>query len=69
MAAGQLEKKLNEALDSFRENTQFNLETFDQSHENEYLTKADLEEISRQTFYCLNDFKNIIVKYLKEENR
>ncbi|BAR86751.1 uncharacterized protein KNN_05959 [Bacillus thuringiensis serovar tolworthi] len=69
MSTDRLEKELNKALDDFRENTLFNLETFEQVHENEYLTKDDLEEINRQVFYCLHDFKSKIVKYLKENNR
>ncbi|PEU78332.1 hypothetical protein CN386_13450 [Bacillus cereus] len=69
MSTERLEKELNKALDDFRENTLFNLETFEQVHENEYLTKDDLEEINRQAFYCLHDFKSKIIKYLKENNR
>jgi transcription elongation factor GreA-like protein len=60
-----MEKRLNEAVDNFRAEMQFHLETFDQSHNDEYLTKDDLEQISRQVFYCLSDFKNIITEYLK----
>lgn len=69
MSTGRLEKELNKALDDFRENTLFNLETFEQVHENEYLTKEDMEEMNRYTFYCLNDFKNSIIKYLKDNDR
>ncbi|MGG3524882.1 hypothetical protein ABES13_05090 [Bacillus pseudomycoides] len=69
MTTERLEKELNKALDDFRENTLFNIETFEQVHENEYLTKDDLEEINRQVFYCLHDFKSKIVKYLKKETR
>ncbi|MGN4930283.1 hypothetical protein [Bacillus cereus group sp. MYBK14-1] len=68
MKTENLEKQLNKALDDFRENTLFKLETFEQAHENEYLTKDDLEEINRQVFYCLHDFKKVIVEYLKGNN-
>ncbi|WP_179861911.1 hypothetical protein [Bacillus wiedmannii] len=41
MTTERLEEELNKTLDNFRENTLFNLETFEQVHEKEYLTKED----------------------------
>lgn len=38
-------------------------------HDNDYLTKDDLEDISRQIFYCLYEFKDLIVEYLKKNDR
>ncbi|MGS7463797.1 hypothetical protein [Bacillus paranthracis] len=69
MNHAQLKEQLDEALENFRVATQFQLETFEQVHENEYLTKDDMEEMNRYTFYCLNDFKNSIIKYLKDNDR
>lgn len=69
MNHAQLKEQLDEALENFRVATQFQLETFEQTHENEYLTKDDMEEMNRYTFYCLNDFKNNIIKYLKDNDR
>ncbi|HGO9411008.1 TPA: hypothetical protein ACLBZV_005484 [Bacillus cereus] len=69
MKVNQLKDQLDEALEHFRESTRFQLETFEQTHENEYLTKEDMEEMNRYTLYCLNDFKNSIMKYLEENDR
>lgn len=69
MKHAHLKEQLNEALEHFRESTRFQLETFEQVHENEYLTKDDMEEMNRYTLYCLNDFKNSILKYLEENDR
>jgi len=62
----KLEKGLDDALENFRAQIEFDLETFEQSHKNEYLTDDDLEEMGRQVYYCLANFKNKIIKYLKE---
>ncbi|EJQ56211.1 hypothetical protein IEQ_00185 [Bacillus cereus BAG6X1-2] len=69
MKHGKLKEQLDEALENFKESTRFQLETFEQTHENEHLTKEDMEEMNRYTFYCLNDFKNSIIKYLEENDR
>lgn len=59
MTPAQLEKELNEALDNFREEMIFLIDT----HDEKYLTNYDLENIARQVFYTLDDFIKIIVKY------
>ncbi|MBD7939450.1 hypothetical protein H9655_20625 [Cytobacillus sp. Sa5YUA1] len=69
MTPKQLDDKLDEALENFRVATQFSVETFDQTHQDDLLNKDDLEELSRYIFYCLNDFKNIISSYAKNTNR
>lgn len=38
------------------------------SHDDKPLTKDDLEIISRQLYYGLNDFKKILVKHLRQAN-
>lgn len=61
MTPAQLEKELNEALDNFREEMIFLIDT----HDEKYLTNYDLENIARQVFYTLDNFIKIIVKYTK----
>ena len=65
----KLEEGLNEALERFRQEIIFQMETFDQTHDSDYLTRGDFEEINRQVFYCLFDFKNQIIEYLKAAQR
>ncbi len=62
-----LEQKLTEALHSFKEEVEFHLETFNQTHQDENLTKDDLEFIGRQVFYCLHSFKDAIVDTTRKE--
>lgn len=69
MTPGQLKEQLDQSLEAYRESTQFLVETFEQTHEDEYLTKDDMEEINRLTFYCLYEFKKHIVTFLKTFNR
>lgn len=59
MTPAQLKKELNEALDNFREEMIFLIDT----HDEKYLTNYDLENIARQVLYTLDDFIKIIVKY------
>lgn len=65
----KLEKGLSDALENFKEQIKFDLDTFEQSHQDKYLKKDDLEEIGRQVYYCLSDFKERITEYLKEASR
>ncbi len=69
MTPKQLEDKFDEALDHYRQEIMFHVETFSQCHNNEYLTKDDMEQIARQTFYCLHDMKDILLEYVKENSR
>lgn len=59
MTPAQLKKELNKALDNFREEMIFLIDT----HDEKYLTNYDLENIARQVLYTLDDFIKIIVKY------
>lgn len=61
-----LEEALELSVNDFSKQMHTDIETFSQSHENEYLNKNDMDEISRQTFYALNDFKKHIISYLKD---
>lgn len=62
MTPKELEDKFDEALDIYRKEMIFNVDT----HEGKYLDTDDLEQIARQTFYCLHDMKNILLEYVKE---
>lgn len=64
-----LDKNLEKALDDFSKQITFDMETFSQTHDNDYLTKVDLEEITRQTFYVMLDFKTQIIDYLKDNTK
>ena len=63
MKTAKLEEKLNQSIEEFRENVQSNYETARSQH----CTPDDLQELARQTFYALNDFKKHIVEFLKEQ--
>lgn len=65
MTPQQLDRKLVETLDVFREEIVFMTETYDR----EYLDKEDIEHIGRQVFYTLHEFKDQLIKYLKEHDR
>ncbi|MGD0153298.1 MAG: hypothetical protein ABSC17_06000 [Thermacetogeniaceae bacterium] len=61
----KLEKGLDDTLENFKKEINFLVDTFPQGHSNEYLTKDDLEEIGKQVYYCLADFRDKIIEYLK----
>jgi hypothetical protein len=67
----KLDEALEKSLESFKEEIKFNLETFYQNnkHPKEFLTKDDYEEITRQTYYVLGEFKKAIIDYLKENSK
>lgn len=69
MSLQQLDKELDTTLQTFNEEIVFMLDTFDQSHQDEYLTKDDMEEIGRQVFYTLHEFKDALIKHLWKESR
>lgn len=58
----QLDEYLNNALEEFKDEWKFNLET----HEGKYLTKDDLDTMGQQFYYCLSSFKQHIMAYLKD---
>lgn len=66
-----LNKALEKTLQGFMEEINFDLETFDQNnkHPDGYLTKADFEELAKQTFYMLGAFKDVLIKYLQENSK
>lgn len=64
-----LDQRLNEALENFRLDVQFDVETFEQTHKDEYLTKKDLEELSRMIYYCLSDMRNALLDYIQNDLR
>ncbi|WP_298839698.1 hypothetical protein [Clostridium sp.] len=61
-----LENALETSVANFRKEIDFDTETFSQSHNNDYLDKDDFDELGRQTFYALDDFKKHIIDYLKD---
>lgn len=65
--AEELDVRLKDAIQIFNREIRFHLDTFEQTHENEFLTKDDFEEIGRQAFYCLSSFREEIIEYLKRE--
>ncbi|RUS47864.1 hypothetical protein ELR57_07825 [Cohnella sp. AR92] len=67
-SVNELDSRLKEAVQSFNHEVRFMLDTFEQSHEDECLTKRDLEEIGRQVFYCLSEFREHIVDFLNKQN-
>ena len=69
MTPQRLEKELDEALTTFNEEIVFMLDTFDQSHHDDNLTKQDMEEIGRQVFYAMSEFKGSLIKYLRKTDR
>lgn len=66
MELNQLEKQLDQSLEAYRKETIFTVDTFDQPHYNEEVTKETLEQMGRSTYYTLYEFKKSIMNYLKE---
>lgn len=66
-----LNKALEKTLQEFMEEINFDLETFEQNgkHPEGYLTKDDFKELAKQTFYMLGAFKDVLIKYLKENSK
>ena len=56
----ELEKSLNKSLQEFKENVDFNYETFN----GQYCTKDDMLELAKQTFYVLDEFKAQMMHFL-----
>lgn len=69
MTPQRLAKQLDEALTTYNEEVVFMLDTFDQTHDDENLTKQDMEDLGRQIYYLLSEFRNSIVKFLKDNNQ
>jgi len=62
MTPKQLEENLDEEIHTFSKEIMFLVD----SKGEEYLTNYDIEDIGRQVFYTLMEFKNHMVKYAKE---
>lgn len=62
-----LDKALIKSLEDYKAETIFDIQTYNQSHKKgEYLDEYDLEEISRQVYYLMDDFRKSIIEYLKD---
>lgn len=53
----RLEKELEQALDTFADETNLLFDTYDQTP----ATKGDLCELSKQVYYALNSFKKSLL--------
>lgn len=62
MNIDELEKNLSKSLDIFSMEMQGKINNSKGQSLNEY----DLDDISRNVFYVMNDFKDSIIKYLKD---
>ena len=58
----QLEESLDKSLEIYKMEMKSNIE----AKKGQVLTADDMEDIARQTFYMMDDFKDQIIKYLKE---
>lgn len=62
MTIEELEEKLEESIDNFSIESHYHVARKSGEELNEY----DYDEICRQTFYVFHDFKENIIKYLRE---
>ncbi len=62
MNLNDLEKSLDVALKDFADEMQL----IYRSSTQEFATMDDINELSRQTFYAMNEFKKSIISYLKD---
>lgn len=69
MTLDQLEKQLDKTLESYQSETLFTVNTFDEPYYSEEAAKETIEQMGRQTFYALSEFKQHILKYLKDHER
>ncbi|KHD14959.1 hypothetical protein AB2T63_12140 [Clostridium butyricum] len=65
MNINDLEKALDQSLNQFSIEMQSKVN----SAKGEPLNEYDIDDIARNVFYTMNDFKANIVKYLKENNK
>ncbi len=61
----KLEEQLNKSLEEFKAEMKNKIE----DSKNDTLTGDDLESITRETYYTLNEFKKYIIEYLKEAGK
>lgn len=64
----KLEEDLDKCLYNFSRTIEFNYETFQQNGHGPYCNKDDMRELAKQTFYMMDEFKDCIIKYLKENS-
>ena len=67
MRVEELKKNLDKNLHDFSAEIRFEVETFNQNHDSEFLTKYHMEEMSKQTFYVMGNFRDSVVKYLESQ--
>lgn len=53
----EAEKKLDDTLETFKEEMKI---IIDYSSD-----KSDIEDMTKEIYYCLSDFKKILIEYLK----
>ena len=61
-----LKNELERFIDEYSAEVRFFLEYMD---EDENVTKDDLEQLHRHTFYTFMDFKNSLIEYLQATER
>lgn len=61
MTKAELESKLTDALESFKDNID---DVASDAYGKRPVTEGDLVEFTKQTFYVLSNFKDAILEYL-----
>ena len=59
-------QELEEVFDEELREFSFIMQNLASDHQGEFLTKHDMDEMSRQTFNILFSMKDHLIKYLKE---
>jgi len=65
MTPKQLDENLDEEMRTFSKEIMYLVE----SHDGNYLDGSDMEDIGRQVFYTLMEFKKHMVEYAKENEK
>ena len=65
----KLEEQLNDSVEGFKKESLFTVDSFDQAEYSQDEMKETLEQMSRQTFYVLNEIKSSLLEYLKENEQ
>ena len=63
MTIEELDKKMNEALAAFSHEVSA---VYGDGSAGEIVRQGDIVDSSKQAFYCMNDFRKLIIQYLKE---
>ncbi|MEX3616477.1 hypothetical protein ACXFAU_04720 [Paenibacillus glucanolyticus] len=64
----QLDQKFVETLEVFKDEMKSKL-TMLELRRDQVIKKEDFEYLSRQVFYCLDNFRTIIVNHVREEEK